>query len=127
MQRVFPDRPMSMVFGRSGASPAAGAHFQLAIRARDAARRLGLFASIEASRCTISCSRYLHLRTAEGAWIIRISDHPRPEDTGRPTPHIDFVSRDGIGGEMALLTIVERIAAGQIAWFDAGCSQKARR
>ena len=126
MQRVYPDRPMSMAFAGSGeAKP--GAHGRLAVRGLDAARRLGLPASIEASRCTVSCSRYLHLRTAEGVWMIRISNHPRPADTGQPTPHVDFVSRDGVAGAAALLDIIERIAAGQMAWFDAGHSRRGKR
>lgn len=126
MQRVYPDRPMTMAFG-GPMEPKPGALARLAVRALDRARQLGLFASIEASRCTISRSRYLHLRSAEGVWMIRISDHAKPEDTGQPRPHIDFISRDGIGGEMALITLVERIAAGQIAWFDAGCAPRAKR
>lgn len=126
MQRVYPGRPMSMVFGGAGAAEP-GAHARLALRALDAARGLGLFASLEVSRCKVSCSRYLHLRSAEGVWIVRISNHARPADTGQPTPHVDFVSRDGIGGEMALLNIIERIAAGQMAWFDAGHSRRGKR
>ncbi|MBX9881233.1 MAG: hypothetical protein K2X73_04600 [Sphingomonas sp.] len=126
MQRVYPDRTMSMAFAGTGeAKP--GAHERMAVRALDVARRLGMPASIEASRCTVSCSRYLHLRTAEGVWMIRISNHPRPADTGQPTPHVDFVTRDGVTGEAALLGIIERIAAGQMAWFDAGHSRKGKR
>lgn len=126
MSRVFPDRPMTMAFGGT-LPPASGAHAELAMRAFDHARRRGLGASIEASRCTPSRSRYLLIDSREGRWVIRISDHVRPEDTGQATPHVDFISRDGIGGAMALLSLVDRIADGEIAWFETGRSRRRRR
>jgi hypothetical protein len=99
---------------------AQGAHAELAIRIADFARRLGMtVGTVKASRCATSPSRYVNVRDARGRpWIIRVSNHRKPDFTGHETPHFDLVSIDGIAGYDEACRVLGRIQAGGIDWFD---------
>lgn len=128
MARAYPTRTMTMRL-RGRGEAVRGAHARLAELGYDQARKLGLDATIEVSRCTESRSRYLTVRAPDGAgdFLIRISDHARPKGSGQANPHIDLISQDGVGGSRYLMAVIERIAAGEIAWFDAGKARRRRR
>lgn len=93
----------------------------------DAARRHSMGIVMEPSRCTVSVSNYLHVTTAAGfRWTIRVSNHDRPRNTGRPNPHIEILSYDGVSGRDACIAIIDRIASGDLDWFDAGTAPVAK-
>lgn len=97
-----------------------GAHGILTLRIADFARAQGYrFAGIEATRNPASPSRYLRVRDRRGrVWIIRVSNHPRPEVTGYAKPHLDLVSRDGLAGYDDACLFLSRAFGGAIQWFD---------
>lgn len=120
---------MRIVAGAGHFQP--GAHADLAIRLADFARKLGMaVGSVQASRVTSSPSRYLTVRDRNGRpWIIRVSNHRKPDCTGHATPHLDLVSIDGQAGYDEACRVLGRIQAGGIDWFDpkAGVRQPRRR
>lgn len=119
----------------AGVRPAAGqpaadhSHYAaFALHIADVARSYGMAASIEASRVTVSASRYVNITDKGGRlWIVRISDHHQPNATGAPKPHIDIISHDGIEGRDLAGAIVTGIQTGDIHWFDAGKSRNRRQ
>ncbi|WP_066546792.1 hypothetical protein [Sphingomonas sp. CCH15-F11] len=90
----------------------------LTLRVRDLAVSLGFRAGgVKSSHCPGSSSRYLTLTCPRGHdWLVRISNHRRPERTRQPAPHIDFVSLDGQAGTLQLADLLTRIGDGQVDW-----------
>lgn len=103
----------------------------VACRVRDHARVLGFrINAMRASRCRNSPSRYLHLRCPAGLrWVVRVSNHHRPANTGHENPHLDLVTLDGRSGFVEACGWLGRVAAGGVDWFDpmAGVRQPRRR
>lgn len=93
----------------------------LAVALRDYARSRGLtIGRLERSRAKASGSLYLMMVGPDGRrWILRISNHRRPRRTGHAIPHIDLVSLDGTSGFDVGCTLIDRMIAGALPWFDA--------
>jgi len=113
--------------GRTDTPVQPGKYAAFAMSLRDRAVSHGLAAYIEASRCTVSPSRYVMIDAAQRTWIVRVSNHPHGKRSGQLNPHIDIVTHDGDTGLDVALAIIDRIASGDIAWFDAGRSRLARK
>ena len=93
---------------------------RLVMRLRDYAASLGFTPrGIEHSRACGSGSCYLQIDDARGRrWIMRIASHLPPRQTGHERPHIELVTWDGTSGEAVGRMLLDRVAAGEVEWFD---------
>jgi hypothetical protein len=99
----------------------------LSLAAADRAKPLGLLGvSICASGMRASVSRTVYFRDCHArSWKVRISDHALPDRSRRC--HFNLVTRDGVFGREQLLGFIDRVAAGQVEWFDVVGTEKKLR
>lgn len=102
---------------------------RLVLLLRDHAVSLGFTPrGIEHSRVRGSGSCYLSFDDAHGRrWIMRVASHLPPRQTGREKPHVELVSWDGSSGAEVGKTLLNRIVAGEIGWFDAALTIRSKR
>lgn len=104
---------------RPGAA-ARGTIMHLALRLVDYARSRGLaLVRLRRTLTRDSQSAYLIMLDAQGRrWIIRVSDHYRPNDAAHCWPHFDFVTRDVDAGFASACGTIDLIASGAFPWHD---------
>lgn len=107
---------LKLVVGAGTAQP--GMRMAMACRVADHARSCGLqLVCVSASLSAQSDTRYIFLRDVQDrSWMLRIAGHHSPARASRA--HFDLITLDGVAGESQLLGFVERIARGEINWFD---------
>jgi hypothetical protein len=97
-----------------------GAIQSLVLAVAQEARERGLaVVNIHASRVHRSASSHIVLRDRRGRdWLLRISDHKRPPETGYEEPHFDLVTPDGLVGAELAFGFVMRVAEGREPWHE---------
>ena len=107
------------VVGRSTDTPGCVAH--LAFAAMDEARLFDFeVVSTKLSRSQrYSPSRYITVRDPRGRkWMVRVSNHYRPQNARSAPPHFDLVSLDGRSGLAEIRRFLALAASGEIDWWD---------
>lgn len=122
--------PVTIVAGarQAGRNAPPGTIATIALTVGGHARAHGLVVvRMLSSRVRGSASKHLELRDPHNRhWLVRISDHPSPADTGYDKPHFDLVSRDGRAGLAEALTFIERVARREVTWSEPVRSRQRR-
>jgi hypothetical protein len=94
----------------------------LSLRLAQTAQKLGLVVlRNQASRVRGSQSRYLYLQWRGKRWLVRVSNHHRPNRIKALSadPNIDFISFDGEAGFERAIELLSRLKFGDLIWHDA--------
>lgn len=101
-------------------APERGAIMRLALRLTGHAQSRGMtLVRLRRTLIRRSQSAYIYLKDARGrCWIIRVSDHFRPNEAPHHWPHFDFVTPGGDAGFISACRTIDLIAIGEFPWHD---------
>lgn len=101
----------------------------LALQVAEIARDAGLtVVNIRSSHNRVSASRYIRLRDQHGrCWLIRVSNHPRPQPNPHAVPHLDWVSLDAASGLADVAEFLLLVADDQVEWRDCWDADELKR